>query len=236
MAHATTSYDLEAVIAASTSSYREYRLQSVLPKIPRTAYEKAANGIVQTGIMPVKGYTAQIGWGVGVIPVNIRHLFSSINEEEKHVSLTAVSHTEIVEGSPCADGRKVLMVLPLPVISDRWWITNQYTNLQIRQQSNGRVAELVWKEVTDWTMTGGRKEKLQDAVQVKFTRGSWLLIALDENHTLAEYHSWVDPGGFIPAGPASSFATGSIADTFRQMEHYAKSQTVSMCDSIWQAQ
>ena len=57
-------------------------------------------------------------------------------------------------------------------------------------------------------------------------------MALDEQHTLAEYHSWVDPGGSIPAGPASQFATGSIEDTFAQMERFANTNAVRLCFDV----
>ena len=230
---AATPYDDVQIIAAASSPFREYRLLKRNPKIPPEAYLKAAQGQIATGISAVEGYASKIGWGIGVIPVSMRHLFASINEEQRHTAFTAVSHTSIVAGEPCSDGRMVFMILPLPVISDRWWVTHQYTNAKIRQRSKGKVAELVWQEATEWKASAEHKIAIKDAVQVRFTRGSWLLIALDDNHTLAEYHSWVDPGGSIPVGPASSFASGSIVDTFQQMETFAKSQSASQCDRMW---
>ena len=125
------------------------------------------------------------------------------------------------------------MMLPLPIVSDRWWVTNQFTNPKMRAESNGTAAELIWKQIDNWSVLEKYKKELQGLVQIPFTQGSWFLMALDDKHTLAEYHSWVDPGGNIPAGPASQFATGSIEETFSQMEQFAKSQTNSACASMW---
>ena len=125
------------------------------------------------------------------------------------------------------------MILPLPIVSDRWWVTNQFTNPKMRAESNGMAAELVWKQIDNWNVPPRYEQRLKEMVHIPFTQGSWFLMALDDNHTLAEYHSWVDPGGYIPAGPASQFATGSIEETFVQMAQFAKSQTKSACASMW---
>ena len=227
------SFSWESLQEEIDSPYRSMRLLDINPTIPKSAYKKAARGEIATGLQEVKGYRAQIGWGVAIFDIPIKHLYASINEEENHVDYTAVSFGKVVRGTPCRDGREVLMMLPLPIVSDRWWVTNQFTNPKIRASSKNRVAELVWKQIDNWPIPQDYTQQLQGMVQIPFTQGSWFLIALDEHHTLAEYHSWVDPGGNIPAGPASQFATGSIEDTFVQMERFAKSQTTSSCDSMW---
>ena len=227
-------YSLPEVEKTIDSPYRELRLLDHNPTIPAAAYQSAAKGNIATGLQTVNGHAAKIGWGVAIFDIPLAHLYASINEEERHIDLTAVSYAKVLKGAPCSDGREVLMILPLPIISDRWWITHQYTNPQMRKQSNNQAAELIWKEVPNWLPPAEYQSRLEDAVQIPFTQGSWFLLALDERHTLAEYHSWVDPGGNIPAGPASEFATGSIEDTFQQMAQYAKGQSKSMCDSIFQ--
>ena len=229
----TWPFDEEKVSTSANSEYRALRLLENNPKIPIWAYQKASRGLMATGLQKVAGHRVQIGWGVAVVRIPIRHFFASINEEERHTDLTAVSFAKVVEGNACSDGRAVLMKLPLPILSDRWWITHQYTNPKLREVSSGAAAELVWKEISDWTPTDVHKEELRGLVQIPFTRGSWFMLALDEEHTLAEYHSWVDPGGNIPAGPASRFATGSIEDTFIQMEEFARNQQHSGCLMMW---
>lgn len=227
-----SSFSWQSVRETIDSPYRAMRLLKNNPTIPHVAYQKAARGEIATGLQEIKGYHAKIGWGVAVFDIPIQHLYASINEEEHHVDHTAVSFGKVVRGTPCSDGREVLMILPIPIISDRWWVTNQFTNPKMRKESKGMAAELVWKQIDDWEIPQIYEQRVQGLVQIPFTQGSWFFMALDSTHTLAEYHSWVDPGGSIPAGPASQFATGSIEDTFVQMERFAKKQTTSSCDSM----
>ena len=233
LAFGFASFSWKQIQESIDSPYRAIRLLDINPTIPQAAYKKAAHGEVVTGLQKVKGHRAQIGWGVAIFNVPIRHLYASINEEENHVDYTAVSFGKVIRGKVCSDKREVLMILPLPIVSDRWWVTHQCTNPKIRAESDGMVAELVWKQIDNWNMPKSYEHRLKGMVQIPFTQGSWFLMALDDQHTLAEYHSWVDPGGSIPAGPASQFATGSIEETFVQMEHFAKSQKKSACDSMW---
>ena len=234
LAFGFVSFSWEHVASSITSPYRKMRLLDTNPTIPVTAYQKAARGEVATGLQKVADHPAQIGWGVAIFDVPIAHLFASINEEENHVDHTAVSFGKVVRGKKCRDAREVLMILPLPIVTDRWWITHQFTHPKIRRVSNGTVAELVWKQIDNWNIPQIHQQRLHGLVQIPFTQGSWFLMALDDQTTLAEYHSWVDPGGNIPAGPSSQFATGSIEDTIKQMERFAKSQTVSSCESVWE--
>ena len=103
----------------------------------------------------------------------------------------------------------------------------------LREASKQTVAELAWKEVYEVELSPEDKKRIEGKIQVPFTQGSWFFVALDAEHTLAEYHSWVDPGGNIPAGPASQFAMGGIEETFMEMEKYARGQTYSMCQGLW---
>ena len=233
LAFGFSSFSWLSVQKTMESPYRAMRLLKNNPKIPQSAYQKAARGEVATGLQEVKGHQAQIGWGVAIFDIPIKHLYASINEEESHVDYTAVSFGKVVRGKACSNGREVLMILPLPIVSDRWWVTNQFTNPKMRLASKNKAAELVWKQIDKWDMPKIYEQRLQGMVRIPFTQGSWFLMALDDGHTLAEYHSWVDPGGSIPAGPASQFATGSIEDTFAQMERFAKKQTTSSCGFIW---
>ena len=228
-AFALEPFDEKKIETIRNTPFRQQRLLAKNPTIPTTAYTKASMGEIVTGIEKIEGKEAQIGWGIAVVDIPLSHFFASINEEEQHVEYTAVSFTKIVHGTPCSDGREVLMVLPLPIIADRWWVTHQYTNPKLREASGGMVAELVWKEIPNWNVPKQYQEIVHGLVQIPFTQGSWFLYALDHQHTLAEYHSWVDPGGSIPAGPASQFAQGSIKDTFHQMISFAKQQKTSAC-------
>jgi hypothetical protein len=238
LALAFTTFDINTLQNQVEKSkvYRKERHFQQVSNIPMSAYKTAANGTIATGVEEVSGYSAKIGWGVAVFDIPIEQLFAAINEEEQHTGLSPVSYTKIISGSACQDGRKVLMVLPLSLLSDRWWVTTQSTNPNIRSKSNGLVAELSWIGETnqnDFTLDQESSNKVAgDTVFVSFTQGAWFLIRLDENHTLGEYYNWADPGGNIPAGPASTFAVSSIEDTLQAMNKYAKSATLQ-CSYRW---
>jgi hypothetical protein len=217
-------FDVNARLA-EVSTLRSQRLSKVVPTLSTEAYAKAAAGEVATGIEKVPGHEAKLGWGVGVINAPIEAVWAGINDETRHGDLLPLSHVEIVSGAACADRRQVLMVLPLPVIADRYWVNENRFASALATASNGQVRELTWSSVADpaaVTTSAAGKAAIDGLVPMTFNRGAWLLISLDADHTLAEYHSWVDPGGAVPAGAASTFATSGIVDTFRAMETYAK--------------
>lgn len=209
----------------ATRDLRSHRLAEIQPTLPADAYTKAASGKVATGIQKVGDHSAKLGWGVGVFDAPIDAVWKALNDELHHGDLVPLSHVELVSGSACADGRKVLMVLPLPIISDRYWVnTNRYAT-KLATESEGQLRELVWDSVADpsaETLSAEGRAAVDGLVPMGFNKGAWFLVALDETHTLAEYHSWVDPGGSVPAGAASAFATSGIVDTFEAMGSYAK--------------
>ena len=55
------SFDEERIEALRALSYRAYRLLEITPNIPRSAYMKATQREIITGIQKVEGKEAQIG-------------------------------------------------------------------------------------------------------------------------------------------------------------------------------
>lgn len=203
------------------------------PQITAADYASAAKGKVATGIHKVGDHAAKLGYGVGVVDVPIAVLWAALNDDIHHTDLLPLSHIELVSGTPCASGRKVLMVLPLPLLADRYWVNDTRFATALSEASEGQVRELVWSSVADPAaepLSAEGQAAIDGLVPMTFNKGAWLLTALDEGHTLAEYHSWVDPGGSIPAGAASAFATSGIVDTFAAMSTYAKAGA-SQCPS-----
>ncbi len=198
------------------------RLAETRPPIPDAAWTKAAAGEVATGIAEVEGHEAKIGWGVAVVEVAIDRFWRGLNDELYHQELLGMGHIELVRGSVCQDRRHVMMLLPLPLVSDRWWVVENRYARALEQKSGGSVRELSWHQVKVEAseLSETAQGLVEDAVPLAFNTGAWLLVALEEQ-TLVEYHAWSDPGGDIPAGPASSFASASIEDTIRTMERYA---------------
>ena len=224
-----------AAIAARLEAIAELRSQRITehaPELPDSAWRQAAAGEVVTGVSAVPGHKAKIGWGVAVMATSIDRLWAGLNDELQHTELLGLGHIEIVQGTPCADRRHVMMLLPLPIVSDRWWVIENRYNTALAAQTGGRVRELTWTGLTDPSAAALSAEALQKvdgAVPVTFNHGGWLLIDLDGEHTLGEYFSWSDPGGELPAGPTAAFAGATIAKTMRAMTHYANTQK-STCE------
>ena len=118
-----------------------------------------------------------------------------------------------------------MMLLPLPLVSDRWWVVENRYNTALADQTSGRIRELLWENVDaprDEPLSAAARAAVEGAVPVAFNVGAWLLVDIDGQHTLAEYHAWTDPGGDLPAGAASAFANASIAGTMKKMARYAQ--------------
>ena len=62
---------------------------------------------------------------------------------------------------------------------------------------------------------------------VAWTKGAWLLMALDDGRTLIEYHTWSDPGGSVPVGLATRFAAGEVAQNLTNMANFARNHIPS---------
>lgn len=218
-----------AVIAdrlAEVAPLRAQRITDYAPPIPEDAWQRAASGEIVTGVTAVAGHRAKAGWGVAVLPVGVDQMWSGLSDERSHRSLLGLAHVEIVQGQPCADLRHVMMVMPLPIVSDRWWVVENRYNHALAAQTDGQVRELTWTGITDplsESISAAGLAHIDGAVAVTFNHGAWLLIGLDEDHTMVEYFSWSDPGGELPAGPASAFASTAIADTIAAMGKYAAS-------------
>ena len=54
------------------------------PRLPTSAYEKAAQGQVATGLEKVPGHEAQKGWGVAVFDMPIDRLWAVLNDDQLH--------------------------------------------------------------------------------------------------------------------------------------------------------
>jgi len=204
--------------------HRELRLAPGPPDIPREQYERVAGGRIITGMQAVEGHAAKKAYGAGLIDAPIGLLWAAVNDELHHPGYTKITHAELVEGEPCRSGRAVLQFMPVPVISDRWWITHLSSNERIWEESGGAVRELWWTSTVDpdvVTSERGREVVTQNT-PVGFTRGGWLLVAIDDTQTLLEYYIWTDPGGRIPKAAANLFAAGGIRDTIEAMGRYVR--------------
>ncbi len=225
--------DIELAIQ-QTIEYRQHRIALNLPSIPADAYTQLSNNNVVTGLQDSPNSDIRIGWGVAIFPIPIKQMYAAINDEEHHVEFSQVDATIVIKGTPCSDGRLVFMNLPVPMFDDRWWVTTHRTNTNLRVKSSGQMAELSWSAIPDPPLNGLPEYLLKstkESVNISKSTGAWLLIKIDDNFTLGEYHSWSDPGGYIPAGVASTLGAQGIEKNFKSMQDYAQEAPIKCFDS-----
>ena len=230
---APTSNDVVSV-AERTQGLRVHRQANKLPTIPKETYAQVSINHIVTGLTDV-GDDAKVGWGVGIFPVSIEEMYAALNEEVQHVPSSPVNVTEVIQGTACTNGRVVFMNLPIPMLSDRWWVTTQGTSPEIRRVSQGQMAELTWNTIPNFTVSNlpsHLQHHTVDGVHVQESSGGWLLIKIDDTHTLGEYHSWSDPNGYIPASIASTLSAQGIERVFDSMLQYAQTNT-EKCTYTW---
>lgn len=217
----------EAVTGA-VSKYATARAKRGIagPTIPTTAYSKVAAGDRATGLERVTGSNAKRAWGVTLVPAPIGTVWAAVNDFSNRTDLTATSFAEIQTGKACTSGREVFQYLPVgvPMVSDRWWVAKLTSTSAVWQASGGKVRELVSVATNsdDRLVTAKAKEMAAKGTSISFTKGGWMLTEVDAGHTLAEFHVWSDPGGFVPAGLASSFATGGVKDNLIALEELVR--------------
>ena len=91
------------------------------------------------------------------------------------------------------------------------------------EKSQGDVREMTWETQDPVVPPDSRADDYvtDGGMPIEFAKGAWYLTKLDASHTLVEYWTWTDPGGYVPAGLASSFAAGGIKDTIGSMAKLA---------------
>ena len=209
---------------AEVEQLRAYRMARSAPALTEQEHRDVAAGKVVTGLVSVDGHRAKKAYGAAVFDVPIGKLWSALNDDQAQVAYTDIGYSELLSGEPCSSGRQVFEFLPLPVVTDRWWITNIRLNTGLMRASEGRVREFAWQSSDDYSVlrsTEGRS-MADKGMPVTFNRGGWFLVDLDGERTLAEYFVWTDPGGSIPASSATLFAGSSIRKAFDDMERLAR--------------
>jgi hypothetical protein len=201
---------------------RQLRIHASAPRPSETDLRKAASGVVVTGLLDSS--TGTRAYGVAVVPMAISVFWAALNDETRHPGYTAIGYSEIVSGKPCSSGRRVLQYLPVPMMTDRWWIGVLTKNGKLMQASGGALRELAWQSSIDpneVTSESGKKI-LTQAEPIGFSKGAWFLVALDEVTTYVEYFLHSDPGGSVPSGMAAMFATKGVRETIDAIQRFAK--------------
>jgi hypothetical protein len=201
-------------VLSSTSAWRAMRQADRPPSLPEKDWEAVRAGDTAVTVVAVDGTLARKTLGVRIVAVPIDRLWGAINDERQHVKYTDLVYAELLEGAACQDGRQVFQYLDVgvPMVQDRWWVTIRRSNRAVASASGGKVRELVWSSAPDGSgvTSAAAVAKMAEGVPVGFTRGSWYLTAIDAQHTLVEYYSWVDPGGNLNPKMMAWFAGRSL--------------------------
>lgn len=224
-AHDRPSRDRVLAAAVDIHPLRPLRLADPLPVPPVEAYARAADGEIVTGLAQGAPGEPHRAWAVAVLDAPVDLLWSAVNDELGFARDAWEGQGAVVRGQACTDGRASLVTMPLPVLPDRWWVVGYRWATQLERASGGAVRELSWREEDE--LPSPLDPRLQRAVsegtQVGITRGAWLLVSLDDQHTLVEYQLQSDAGGGLPGALAGPFCASAIRDTLRAMEARARS-------------
>ncbi|MDG1479415.1 MAG: hypothetical protein P8R54_07480 [Myxococcota bacterium] len=210
-------YDQIQARLTEVEPLRESRLERGAPRSSEDDIRKAAQGTVS---VHVSGHKA---WATTVINLPIGKFWAGLNDETRHPGYTAVAYSELLKGSPCQSGRAVLQYLPVPMVSDRWWIGHIRSNNSIARESSNSVREMVWRgsiDPSEVNTESGRKI-IDKAEPIGSTRGGWFLVALDQFSTYVEYYSKTNPGEGIPSSISSRLAAQGVRDNIAAMKKFA---------------
>jgi hypothetical protein len=204
--------------------HRTLRLTKNAPTVSLAEIRKAAAGSYVSGIRIIEEVAAAQGYGVAVYDLPIAEMWKAITDEPHAPAHVPVAHSIIVRGTARKSPRSLFQYLEVPILSDRWWVTALRHNPALFEASKETMWELSWRDATHSTdLKGTPAAGLVDGgIPVAWTHGSWLLIALPDGRTYTEYYVWTDPGGKLPAGPASRFAGGKIKETLDGMRRMAQ--------------
>jgi len=217
---ATVPEQVEAV-----ARWRADRFAQDAPAIDPSVYARVATGQIVTGIERVPGVAAAKGWVVGILDQGVERVWMALNSEDHAAGRYGLSISTVLQGDARRSGRLVFQLMPLPIVTDRWWMVREQMNGRLYTESGGRLWELASTDATDPEHLRGTSwaSVAADAQPVAWTRSAWLLLPLQDGRTLGEFYSWTDPGGALPAGLASRFAAGTLKGTILDTQAFAAS-------------
>lgn len=177
----------------------------------QVAAGKVARPKVDTGAM-----------GVGVLAVSRAEAWLAVTDDHPIDAVKGL--TQVALQGAWATEKWLYQRIDLPwPLQDRHWVLHSTNNLALARAS--AAWERAWDSAPDWLP---RAEPLAgsgyaEAVTVPVNRGSWLLVALDDTHTLGVYRAQADLGGAVPEGAAEAYTASTLDELFRSTERNARS-------------
>ena len=209
-----------AQVLETAREWAALRLDQEAVVVPQSSWA-APVGVPRAGIERVDGVSAAKAWGAIRIQAPVEAVWQVLNDESRLAGKLPVSHAAVLSGDRHGD-RRVFEYLPLPIVSDRWWVVDVRHNGALYEASAGRVWEMAWQDAPSEELARTPFAPIAaGGVEAAWTRGSWLLVDLGRHGTWVEYTTWSDPGGSLPAGPATSFASGAVKSTLEAVAELA---------------
>ncbi len=214
-------------LAAKLQQWGAHRGIDTTPNIPTSMYQSALDGEIAKGIEIIEDIKAAKGYGIAVFDIPIDQLWKAITDEDHHAGKLPIQVSKTVEGSPRQDNHTLYQFMDVPLVADRWWMVNIRYTPQLYTASGGKAWELTWRDRNSDEALKARLDPglFDEGMPVAWTKGAWLLVALDDGRTLIEYHTWSDPGGQVPVGIATRFAAGEVVNTLKAMAQFAREHT-----------
>lgn len=179
--------------------------------------------------LKVDGQRAGTAYAAAVVALPAEQLWKALVDDEHQARFLGIDESKVVSGTPRADGYVSWQYVDVLGPFDRWWVTRTRFNSAMFKASQGRLWEAAFKDQhQDHAVMRALPHALRaHGSPVAWTRGRWLLVKLSPNRTLIHTSVASDPGGGIPAGLASRFSRGAVADSIGDMEKMARQHTPS---------
>ena len=175
------------------------------------------------------------GYAIGVFDVPVSKVWRGVCDEDHHAGSLKVDRSETVEGKARAHGHTLYQFLDVPIVSDRWWLVQMSFNDRLYGASGSRAWELSWVDRQKDQALRARlgSDYTGKGVGVAWTKGAWLMVDLGRDRTFVEYHTWSDPGGKVPVGPATRFATSEVRNNLKSMVDFSVSHASTCNESFY---
>jgi len=211
-------------LMADLARWKAQRPSETVPNITQSEYERALNGEIVTGIEVVEDIKAAKGYGVVAVDLPIGRVWKAIADEDHHAGHLPVTHSKTVDGTPRSADHTIFQFIDVPILTDRWWLVRIRYNSTLYTASKGRAWELWWSDRLKEPALRSRLDSslIDKGMPIAWSKGAWLLVDLGNNKTLIEYHTWSDPGGSVPVGPATRFAAGEVKSNLKNVTAFAR--------------
>ncbi|MFT4977103.1 MAG: hypothetical protein ACI8S6_003008 [Myxococcota bacterium] len=213
------------VLTASATTLHTERLSwaplraAWLAAIPAQAYTEALAGQTPTGTASTNAGD-QI-WAVARLDAPIDAVWRALTDAENFARWMPVDQT-VALSRPGQDGAVLFHYLSLPIVTDRFWCVEHDHNAALYAQTSGKVWELSWTEQHGTPACAQLPASSTRGMPVRLSRGSWLLVDLGDNQTLAEYITWAHPGGNLPGDQVARFAASRLSETLSSLQDMAR--------------